>query len=200
MDHWNGVYARRAPHEVSWFESVPVHSLEAIESIGLDPSSAIIDIGGGASTLVDELTRRGFRDLSVLDISRTVLENVRNRLGSAVSNIDLIEADITGFKPARAYAVWHDRAVFHFLTVASDRDAYRRALREGTSTGSHVLISTFGPEGPQRCSGLETMRYDAAGLAREIGPEFRLIESDLAVHTTPSGSQQQFLHARFARL
>lgn len=200
QQHWDEVYGRRAPHEVSWFEAIPSHSLHAIENVGLDRSCAIIDVGAGASTLVDELAQRGFSDLSVLDISRTVLENVRTRLGSEASHVQLIQADITQFRPARTYALWHDRAVFHFLTAESDRDAYRRALRLGTASGSFIMISTFGPDGPQRCSGLDTMRYDAHKLAGELGTDFRLLHSDLAVHTTPGGSSQQFLHTQFIRV
>jgi hypothetical protein len=199
QEHWDDVYNRRAPTEVSWFESKPNWSLGAITSAGLDLPSPIIDVGGGASTLADELIRHGFCDVSVLDISEAVLANVRVRLAAAANSIHFIQTDITRFEPARAYALWHDRAVFHFLTTAQDRDAYRRALREGTSCGSHVLISTFGPQGPQRCSGLDTVRYDSAALARELGDDFQLIDASIDVHTTPGGNEQQFLHARFKR-
>ncbi len=197
--HWDAVYARRSSTEVSWFQAHPAQSLRAIEAAGLDVQAAIIDIGGGASTLIDELVQRGFEDLTVLDISANVLAKVAERLGAAASRVQLIQADVTRFRPARTYSLWHDRAVFHFLTRPDEREAYRLALRTGTAPGSHVVIATFGPQGPTRCSGLDTSRYDAPALARELGEEFQLIDSLVDVHTTPGGVQQQFLHTRFRR-
>ena len=198
--HWDDVYARRSSTEVSWFQAHPAWSLRAIEAAGLDARSAIIDIGGGASTLIDELIGRGFEDLTVLDVSANVLAQVADRLGAAASRVQFIRSDVTQFRPARTYSLWHDRAVFHFLTRPNEREAYRLALRSGTAPGSHAVIATFGPQGPTRCSGLDTSRYDAPALARELGAEFELIDSLLDVHTTPGGVQQQFLHTRFRRV
>ncbi|HKE95445.1 MAG TPA: class I SAM-dependent methyltransferase [Povalibacter sp.] len=199
QQHWDDVYTQRAPTEVSWFEMQPLRSLQAIEATEIDKSSPIIDVGGGASTLVDELVKRGFRDLTVLDISATVLANVASRLGPAGRNVQIIRQDITQFRPTRTYGLWHDRAVFHFLTQPQDRGAYRSALLAGTVPGSHVVIATFGPQGPLRCSGLATCRYDASGLARALGEQFELVDWMVDVHSTPGGGQQQFLHTRFIR-
>jgi SAM-dependent methyltransferase len=198
--HWNEVYSRKALDQVSWFEPVPAQSLEWIIGTGVPQAAPIIDIGGGASTLVDELVDRGFTDLTVLDISEEVLSKVRQRLGAKGQFVSLLTRDITDFEPPKAYAVWHDRAVFHFLTEQAGRRRYREAMLRGTSPGSHAILSTFGPDGPMRCSGLNTVRYDEARLAEELGPSFLLQRSSIDYHTTPAGARQQFLHAHFIRI
>lgn len=170
-----------------------------IEAGGVDRASAVIDVGGGASTLVDELITRGFSDLAVLDVSDEVLAKVGTRLGEQRCHVTLIQQDITSFQPTRKYALWHDRAVFHFLTLAADRELYRQALLAATIPGSQVIIATFGPDGPMRCSGLDTMRYDARTLAAEFGADFALTNSLIEIHPAPAGVQQQFLYAHFAR-
>jgi hypothetical protein len=197
--HWDDVYSRKALDQVSWFEPVPARSLEWIADTGIASDAAVIDVGGGASTLVDELIGRGFRNLAVLDISEEAIRKVAERLGERRRFVNLRAHDVTTFVPPRTYDLWHDRAVFHFLTAAADRQRYAQVLRLATHPGSHVLISTFGPEGPMRCSGLETCRYDAGQLAGELGAEFTLAHSAVEMHTTPGGARQQFLHTHFLR-
>ena len=197
--HWDGVYTQRALDKVSWYEATPARSLEWIAATGVAPEAALIDVGGGASTLVDELLARGHTDITVLDVSGEVLSLVAERLGERRRFVELIAQDVTTFRPARTYSLWHDRAVFHFMTDEPRRRGYLEALLAGTDPGSHVILSTFGPEGPSRCSGLPTARYDAEGLATVLGRSFRLMRSALEVHTTPGGATQQFLHTHFIR-
>jgi SAM-dependent methyltransferase len=197
--HWDVVYGRRAANELSWFEGCPTRSLDMITAARLDSRSAVIDVGGGASTLVDELLERGFTDLTLLDVSEDVLAKVDARLGDQRRLVALLQEDITAFQPARKYALWHDRAVFHFLTSGTDRERYRNALLGATKPGSHVIIATFGPEGPTRCSGLDTRRYDATTLAAELGSDFDLRNFSIDFHPTPAGVQQQFLYTHFLR-
>lgn len=198
--HWEGVYGRRTTTEVSWYEADPNHSLALIAATGAVTSAPLIDIGGGASLLVDRLLDRGYTDVTVLDISSEALSVVRDRLGPRQNSVTLLSQDIRTFVPARRYAIWHDRAVFHFLTEPADREHYRRALLDGTAPGGHVIMATFGPQGPERCSGLATCRYDADALGSALGPAFRLEDSRLIDHTTPAGGRQQFLYARFLRI
>jgi hypothetical protein len=197
--HWDGVYSQRAIDKVSWFEATPARSLEWIAATGVAPEAALIDVGGGASTLVDELLARGHTDITLLDVSGEVLELVGKRLGERRRFVELIALDVTTFRPSRTYALWHDRAVFHFMTDEPGRRGYLEALLAGTHPGSHILLSTFGPEGPTRCSGLPTARYDADALATALGRSFRLMRSALEIHTTPGGAAQQFLHTHFTR-
>jgi SAM-dependent methyltransferase len=200
QDHWDEVYEKKTADEVSWYEPHPEKSLQLIRATGIPAADPIIDVGGGASRLVDELLAAGYGDLTVLDISASVLEKLRARLGSAASAVTLLHQDVTAFQPARRYALWHDRAVFHFLTRREDRGGYVRALRQGIRPGGQVLMATFGPAGPERCSGLPTVRYDATTLAAELGADFTPVESFLVVHRTPWNSDQQFLYCRFRAL
>ena len=200
QDHWDAVYESKRADEVSWYEPRPEKSLDLIRSTGVRDADPIIDVGGGASRLVDGLLAAGYGDLTVLDVSAAVLEKLRRRLGPAPSPVTLLHQDVTAFQPVRRYALWHDRAVFHFLTQREDRERYVAALRQGVRPGGHVVMATFGPSGPQRCSGMPTVRHDATTLASELGAGFALVESSLVVHRTPWKSEQQFLYCRFDRL
>lgn len=200
QSHWDAVYGSKGVSEVSWYEPRAEKSLELVRATGIQSTDPIIDVGAGASLLVDELLTAGYRDLTVLDVSASALNKLRTRLGSAASRVAFVHQDVTAFRPGMQYALWHDRAVFHFLIGHEDRERYVNALRQAVRPGGHVLMATFGPSGPQRCSGLPTMRYEAAALAAELGGEFKLVESSLVIHRTPSHGQQQFLYCRFNRL
>ena len=192
QDHWSRVYEEKAPSSVSWYQAEPEPSLRALDRFGARPSSSFVDIGGGASNLVDALLGRGWRDVTVLDIAAPALEAARARLGSEAGKVHWEVADITEWQPSRRYDVWHDRAVFHFLTAPEQREAYRRALLAGVSPGGLVIMATFALDGPERCSGLPVRRYDPAGLAAELGAAFRPIEGWREEHVTPWGSRQSF--------
>lgn len=199
-DHWNQVYRSKAPDRVSWYQPGPAPSLRVLDSYCVPPSAALIDVGGGASSLVDRLVERGWTDLTVLDIAAAALAHAQARLGPLAAQVSWLVADITAWQPGRAYDVWHDRAVFHFLTGADQRAAYRRALAAGVAAGGLVIMATFAPDGPEQCSGLPVRRYDAPGLARELGPGFRLEESWREQHATPAGSRQAFNWCVFRRV
>lgn len=190
--HWAQVYEEKAPDAVSWYQASPAPSLHALERLGTKASSSIIDVGGGASNLVDALLQLGWSDITVLDIAAPALEAVKSRLGSAANKVHWIVADITNWLPTRKYDVWHDRAVFHFLTEPEQRDAYRRALLDGLSEGGLAIIATFALDGPDKCSGLPVMRYDAESLARELGSSLRLVAGWKEEHQTPWGTKQAF--------
>lgn len=199
QEHWDSVYGSKAITDVSWYEPQPEKSLELIRRAAIELTDAIIDVGGGASLLVDALLEDGYRDVTVLDVSATVLEKLRERLGAKAPRVTLLHQDVTAFEPERHYALWHDRAVFHFLVERGDRERCVHALRRGLHPGGHLVIATFGPTGPERCSGLPTMRYDETALAAELGPDFKLIESSLSTHRTPWNAPQEFLYCRFER-
>jgi 2-polyprenyl-3-methyl-5-hydroxy-6-metoxy-1,4-benzoquinol methylase len=197
QQHWEKVYRTRAPDQVSWFRPHLETSLALIErSTRGNLSASIIDVGGGTSTLVDDLIERGYRNITVLDISEAALDAARTRLGKTLpESVRWLRADVTqaGF-PAHLYDVWHDRAVFHFLIAPEDRIAYVRNVAAAVKPGGNVIVSTFGPEGPAKCSGLDVMRYDAEDLHGQFGPRFQLIESSKELHDTPFGTTQQFLY------
>ena len=195
--HWTRVYAEKAPSAVSWYQAEPAPSLRALHRFGAQPSSSVIDIGGGASNLVDALLRRGWQDVTVLDIAAPALEAARERLGPEAGRVHWEVADITDWQPARRYDVWHDRAVFHFLTEPEQREAYRRALLAGLAPGGLVILATFALDGPETCSGLPVQRYDPAGLAKELGDAFDLIAGWREEHITPWGSRQSFNWSAF---
>lgn len=197
--HWNGVYSTKSADTVSWYQPQPQASLDAIARTGAPRDTAVIDVGGGASTLVDRLAAEGWSDLTVMDISQAALDVTRARLGTAAAAVDWIAADAASWIPPRAYGLWHDRAVFHFLTDPADRAGYRRALAAGLEPGGLLIIATFAPDGPERCSGLPVQRYDAEGLAAELGPDFERLEAWREEHTTPWGSIQPFTWAVFRR-
>ena len=198
--HWDKVYGSKAVSAVSWYEPTPERSLALIHAAGIARSDPVIDVGGGASSLVDELMHAGYGDVTVLDISGTALDSLRRRLADRASGASLLQQDITQFRPTRRYSLWHDRAVFHFLIAAEDRRRYLEAVRAGLRPQGHLILATFGPAGPERCSGLAVMRYDARSLAAELGSEFQPVDSYLAVHRTPWNAEQQFLYSRFRRL
>jgi SAM-dependent methyltransferase len=193
--HWENVYGTKAPNEVSWFRPHLERSLTFIERSAPSRSAPIIDVGGGESTLVDDLLARGYANLTVLDISQTAMDVTKARLGSLADRVEWIVADVTRTDlPANAYDVWHDRAVFHFLTAAADRAAYVERVKKSVKPGGHVIVCTFGPEGPAKCSGLNVQRYDADSLHGVFGRRFRLIDSLKEFHETPFGTTQQFLY------
>jgi 2-polyprenyl-3-methyl-5-hydroxy-6-metoxy-1,4-benzoquinol methylase len=193
--HWEKVYTLKAPETVSWYRPHLETSLRLIERAAGGYSASIIDVGGGESTLVDDLLARGYRNLTVLDVSQTAIEVAKKRLGAAAEQVCWLVADITKAQLASsAYDVWHDRAVFHFLTGMEERVAYVRQVAHAMRPGGHVIVSTFGPEGPTKCSGLEVMRYDAESLHEQFGARFRIVESCKELHETPAGARQQFLY------
>jgi 2-polyprenyl-3-methyl-5-hydroxy-6-metoxy-1,4-benzoquinol methylase len=193
--HWERVYTTRAPEKVSWYRAHLETSLALIERAVHARSAAIIDVGGGESTLVDDLLLRGYKDLTILDVSQTAIDVTQNRLGSAADRIRWLVADIAEIKlQPSAYDLWHDRAVFHFLTTTAQRIAYVRQVASAVKPGGHVIVSTFGLEGPTKCSGLQVMRYDTESLHGEFGARFRLVESSKELHHTPFGTTQQFLY------
>ena len=193
--HWERIYRRKAPTEVSWFRPHLETSLALVERVASDRSASIIDVGGGESTLVDDLVSKGYRNVAVMDISGTAIEHTKKRLGLASQPVTWLVADILQAElPSHSYDVWHDRAVFHFLKDPAQRLAYVRQVASSVKHGGHVIVSTFGPEGPEKCSGLDVMRYDADSLHGEFGPRFRLIESSNEIHRTPFGTTQQFLY------
>ncbi len=194
--HWETIYASKAPNAVSWYRPHLETSLALIERAAMgNKSASILDVGGGESTLVDDLLARGYENVAVLDVSRIAIEVTKKRLGRAAKQVRWIIADITEVQgELPACDVWHDRAVFHFLTTAEQRIAYVRNVANTVKPGGHVIISTFGPEGPAKCSGLEVVRYDAESLHDQFGVRFRLVESSKELHRTPVGSTQQFLY------
>jgi SAM-dependent methyltransferase len=193
--HWESVHGEKAPTELAWYQPSLATSLAMIESIGLGPDAAVIDVGGGSSTLADDLLARGLSDLTVLDISAGSLEASQRRLGSASGLVKWLTADITTVElPQRSVDLWHDRAVFHFLTNAADRRAYARTLMSALRPGGHVIVATFALDGPARCSGLDVVRYDPESLRHELGPGLEHVEHRLEIHRTPRGVDQAFVY------
>ena len=193
--HWEKIYSEKAPNAVSWYRPHLETSLDLIEQAGAGASASVIDVGGGESTLVDDLLTRGYENITVLDISQTAIDANKKRLGTPSERVHWLVADITRDELGpSAYDVWHDRAVFHFLTSPSDRVAYARQVTRAVKHGGSVIVSTFGPEGPTKCSGLEVVRYDAESLHQQFGARFRLLDSREEMHHTPFGAVQQFLY------
>lgn len=193
-NHWDRVYAAKGPTELSWYQPVPSRSLALIRATGTPLISPILDVGGGTSTLVDHLLDAGYEDVSVLDIAGSALDQARARLGAATGQVNWVEAEITKFEPLRAYAVWHDRAVFHFLTERAERERYLEVLRRALQPRGHFVLATFGPEGPTRCSGLKVQRYSVEQVGALLGRDFQLRTHVLDEHRTPMGTAQQFLY------
>lgn len=197
--HWENVYGSKGEADVSWFEARPEVSLALIEATGVTSDAAIIDVGGGASRLVDALVAQGYSAVSVLDLSEKALATAQARLGASAGRVKWIAADVTTWQPVERYDVWHDRAALHFLTEAEDRAAYANCVAKAVRPGGHVIIGTFALDGPERCSGLPVMRHDAASLGAMLGPSFILMESRRHDHRTPAGVIQRFQFSRFWR-
>jgi SAM-dependent methyltransferase len=197
--HWEDVYITKDETVVSWFQDSPAPSLELIAQAGRGTDTDIIDIGGGASRLADHLLERGFRRVTVLDISQAAIDLACLRLGRRASEAQWITADVMQWPPSRAFDIWHDRAAFHFLTDPADRAAYVVRLSEALRPGGHAIIATFAVDGPERCSGLPVNRYDAEGLSRELGEAFTLVETRRHDHVTPSNATQRFQFSLFQK-
>jgi len=199
QSHWGKVYQTRGERDVSWFEESPAISLDLIRATGVTADAPIIDIGGGASRLVDSLLDEGFTAVTVLDLSEKALAMSKARLGARSAKVRWIAADVTAWEPPQTYEVWHDRTAFHFLTEANDRAAYAQRVLRAVHPGGHLIIGTFAPDGPERCSGLAVVRHDSASLSHILGPFFELVESRDHAHRTPAGVVQRFQFSRFRR-
>lgn len=197
--HWENVYTDKSPLAVSWYQTEPTLSLELIERSGVPRAAPVIDVGGGASVLVDHLLERGYSAVAVLDIAGRALEHARTRLGERAGQVEWFESDVTQFIAPHAYSLWHDRAVFHFLTEAGDRRRYVETLRRSLASDGQVIMAAFAIGGPTRCSDLDIVQYDAARLSAELGAGFVLVEEASEVHRTPAGKLQQFGFFRFRR-
>jgi len=198
--HWNTVYHTRSERDVSWFETLPEVSLRLMEAAGLSSETCVIDVGGGDSHLVDVLVARGLDCLAVLDVAGAALDRARTRLGAKASVPIWIEADVTGEWSLKPIDIWHDRAVFHFLTDPEDRTRYGAHLRQTLKVGGAAIVATFAPDGPEKCSGLPVVRYSPAALSQERGSDLSLVETVAHTHTTPWGATQSFQYSRFVRI
>jgi 2-polyprenyl-3-methyl-5-hydroxy-6-metoxy-1,4-benzoquinol methylase len=190
--HWQNVYLNKGEQQVSWTQFDPQPSLGLIEKFADGRSASIVDIGGGASRLVDALLAHGFAAITVLDLSEAALQSARARLGEQGASVQWIAADVTAWQPPQAFDIWHDRAAFHFLVDAGDRAAYIERLHDGVKPGGHAIIATFAADGPEKCSGLPVQRYDPESLSRTIGSAFDLVEHRSHRHVTPWGAEQSF--------
>lgn len=194
-EHWEQVYSTKAESSVSWFQEHARQSVQLVGSTGISKSAKIIDVGGGASTLVDDLLAEGYEHVTVLDLSEAALAASRTRLGAQASRVDWLAGDITKIQlPPHEFDVWHDRAVFHFLTTREERVAYVAAVLRAVKPGGHVIVATFAEDGPEKCSGLPVMRYSADGLHAEFGAPFTLLQQEREEHHTPFGSVQKFIY------
>ena len=193
--HWEHIYETKAPTQVSWYQEHARFSLQYIRNTGIQKTDAIIDVGGGASTLVDDLVADGYQQISILDVSAVALQLARQRLGTRAVEVNWIEADITQADlPEQAYDLWHDRAVFHFLTQAIDRQRYIETVRHAVRVGGHIILATFAPDGPERCSGLDVVRYSPESLHHAFGDDFEVVDSTRETHHTPFGTEQKFVY------
>ena len=197
--HWRRVWGEKAPEEATWHQPTPEVSLALIEAAAVTPWRPVIDVGGGAATLVDHLLARGFKDLTVLDIAPEALAAARARLGEEGDRVTWIAADITRWTPPESYVLWHDRAVFHFLTEPEDQRAYGRVLETALAPDGQAIIATFAPEGPEKCSGLPVQRHDPDSLVTALGGGFTVLEQRREEHATPAGNSQTFLWCRLGR-
>ncbi len=196
--HWDNVYTTKADDSVSWFEPSPSFSLELIDAAGIG-LGAVIDIGGGASRLVDALVAKGHARVAVLDLSAQALEIAKARLGARADAVEWIVGDVTEWMPTSRYDLWHDRAAFHFLTAPDDQAAYAKVLHSALNPGGVAIIGTFAPDGPEKCSGLPVARHDADSIGRIIGPGFTLTDERRHDHTTPGGALQKFQFSSFRK-
>jgi len=194
-EHWDSVYRTRGSEQVSWYRPHLDRSLAFLEATGLGRDARVIDVGGGASTFVDDLLDRGYTNVTVLDLSAAALDVAKGRLGSRASQVKWICADVTDPQlPSEAYDFWHDRAVFHFLREPAARARYVSAVRRMLKPGGHIVVATFGPHGPEKCSGLDVMHFTPEALHAEFGPEFARLSDAVEMHTTPWGSEQEFVY------
>ena len=192
QSHWQQVYLSKSEQQVSWSQPDPQPSLGLIEKFSGGTAASIVDIGGGASRLVDALVQGGFGEITVLDLSEAALQAAKERLGSAGASIRWVAADVTSWQPPHPFDIWHDRAAFHFLVEEKDRKAYIERLSSGVKAGGHAIIATFAPDGPEKCSGLPVQRYDAESLGKAIGSGFELVEHQAHRHVTPWGAPPSF--------
>jgi trans-aconitate methyltransferase len=192
LAYWEDVHTDKSVDGVSWWQSVPELSLDLVDRAQIDPTMPVIDVGAGWSTLVDHLLERGYTDLTAIDLSLTALNTVRERLGEPGAAVVLEVADVLDLHTGRLYALWHDRAVFHFLVDEEERDDYRASLLRNLAPGGWVVVATFGPDGPLTCSGLPIVRYSHAELAEEFASDFEVVATSQDDHRTPWGSTQQF--------
>ncbi len=197
--HWDAAFTGRRQETLSWFQDEPAMSLALIRQTGLDHAADIIDVGGGASSLSACLLREGFQNITVLDISPEALSLAQARLGSSAESVKWMEVDVLDGELGSQFSLWHDRAVFHFLTLPEERRAYCQALIKGLRPGGHLIVATFSLDGPSRCSGLDCVRYSPETLSSTLGDEFRLLESATEAHKTPSGATQEFVYCWFRR-
>lgn len=201
QSHWDSVYSTHPASQVSWFQNSPVTSLEMIAASEVALAGSVLDIGGGASLLVDRLLDKGFQRISVLDVSGQALAATKARLGPRAEMVDWLVKDVTCWSPAKdAFDLWHDRAVFHFLVGEADRKAYVRALTHGVRRGGHTVLATFALSGPDRCCGLPVQRYSAETLQGAVGAGFHLVEARTETHLTPSGVTQDFVWGLFRKV
>lgn len=197
-EHWETVYATRSDEALSWYREHLENSLKLIAGSGVSKHAAIIDVGGGSSSLAGDLLANGFANVTVLDISEKALERSRKRIGRFANRIRWVAADISAANlPEKSFDVWHDRAVFHFLTDSEERRKYVELVKRTVIPGGHVIVAAFGPEGPAKCSGLEVVRYSAASLQKEFGDSFKLMNSLKESHITPGGKTQEFVYCDF---
>ena len=198
-NHWEELYHSTSPGKVSWYQENPATSLGFIEKTGLPKEAPILDVGSGASTLVDQLLLRGYRNLALLDVSTKALLLTRQRLGGKATDVAWHHGDVTRYSLPEQYSLWHDRAAFHFLVDPSDRRAYVTSLRQGLRPQGHLILATFAVGGPTRCSGLDVTQYDTQKITTELGQDFRLIETLEELHQTPAGVEQLFSYFWFTR-
>ena len=198
--HWGDVYQEKSPSEVSWYQKEPKLSLELIRRTNVATNDAIIDVGGGASVLVDYLSKECYTNLTVLDISENAIAISKKRLGDRAKSIEWIVSDITQFDTSQKFSLWHDRALFHFLTDPSDRKSYVKALKNALIPEGHLIIATFAIGGPENCSGLEIVQYDSEKMIAELGEDFELVEERNEVHITPANKEQEFIYFRFLKM
>lgn len=198
--HWQNVYQDKSSLDVSWYQKEPSLSLELIHSTQVARDEAIIDVGGGASVLVDHLCKERYTNLAVLDISENALASAKKRLGDLAKSVEWIESDITQFDAPHQFSLWHDRAVFHFLTDQPDRKSYVKAIKRALRPGGHLIIAAFAIGGPEKCSGLDIVQYDADKLIAELGEDFELVEERDETHITPANKEQKFMYFRFIKI
>lgn len=198
-EHWEKIYNEKQPDQVSWFQTNPKQSLEFVKLARTTKDGSVIDVGGGASVLVDRLLDEGFKNITVLDISNHGLEYAKTRLGDKASLVKWVVADITQYEPKENYDLWHDRAVFHFLTEQSDRNKYATLVSRVINPGGHLILASFAPDGPDKCSNLTVCRYDAKLVQKELGNDFKLISEENESHMTPWNKEQKFRYFLFER-